>query len=58
MTLHGAIEAVQLKGAALQSAWPFDLDNVNQRPPEEAFDQAMRYKGMSHCYTKKRIFLL
>jgi len=44
MTLQGAIEAVQMKGAALQSAWPFDLEHVNRRPPEEAFVQAMRYK--------------
>lgn len=45
MTLHGAIEAVQLKGAALQASWPFDLTYVNQRPPETAFVEAMNYKG-------------
>ena len=45
MTLHGAIEAVQSKGAALQSSWPFELSSVNQRPPEEAFVEAMNYKG-------------
>lgn len=44
MTLQGAIEAVQLKGAALQSAWPFELQHINRRPSEQAFSQAMRYK--------------
>lgn len=44
MTLQGAIEAVQLKGAALQASWPFELEFVNHRPPAEAFDEAMRYK--------------
>lgn len=45
MTLQAAIEAVQLKGAALQSSWPYDLQNVNARPPEEAFQEAMNFKG-------------
>mmetsp|Transcript_25652 Transcript_25652/g.42679 ORF Transcript_25652/g.42679 Transcript_25652/m.42679 type:complete len:512 (-) Transcript_25652:39-1574(-) len=44
MTLKGAIEAVQMKGAALQSSWPFDLDRVNHKPGSEAFEEAMRYK--------------
>lgn len=44
MTLGSAIEAVQLKGAALQSSWPFDLTNVNAPPPKDAFNEAMRYK--------------
>eukprot|EP00957_Ditylum_brightwellii_P120946 9224536-Ditylum_brightwellii.AAC.1 len=44
MSLGGAIEAVQLKGAALQSSWPFNLTNINARPTEEAFDEAMQYK--------------
>lgn len=44
MSLGGGIEAVQTKGAALQSSWPFDLTKVNARPTEEAFDEAMRYK--------------
>lgn len=44
MTLRGAIEAVQLKGAALQSSWPFELSRVNHAPPEHAFDEAQRYK--------------
>jgi hypothetical protein len=45
-TLHfsGAIDALSLKGACLQSSWPFQLDQVNRAPPEEAFTQAMHYK--------------
>ena len=44
MTLTGAIDALTMKGACLQEAWPFELDNINSSPPEEAFSQAMHYK--------------
>ena len=44
MTLTGAIDALTMKGACLQSSWPFELDNINSSPPEEAFSQAMHYK--------------
>lgn len=44
MSLSSAIDAVQLKGASLQSSWPFDLRKVNERPTEAAFDEALRYK--------------
>lgn len=44
MTLTGAIDALTMKGACLQSSWPFELDNINSSPPEEAFLQAMHYK--------------
>ena len=44
MTLRGAIEAVQQKGAALQASWPFELDKVNDMPSKAAFEEAMRYK--------------
>ncbi|KAL1495926.1 hypothetical protein AB1Y20_014568 [Prymnesium parvum] len=44
MTLSGAIEAMELKGAPLASTYPFDLARVNDKPPEEAFVQARNYK--------------
>lgn len=44
MTLGGAIDAIQMKGACLQATWPFDLAVVNEKPPEEAFTEGMRYK--------------
>ena len=44
MTLGGAIEALQMKGACLEELYPFDLSVVNETPHNEAFEQAMRYK--------------
>ena len=44
MTLGGAIESLQLKGACLENRWPFDLGNVNEKPTDECFEQAMEYK--------------
>mmetsp|Transcript_45921 Transcript_45921/g.71944 ORF Transcript_45921/g.71944 Transcript_45921/m.71944 type:complete len:350 (-) Transcript_45921:197-1246(-) len=44
MTLGGAINALQMKGACLAENWPFDLQVVNQRPNEDCFNQAMEYK--------------
>mmetsp|Transcript_16122 Transcript_16122/g.20062 ORF Transcript_16122/g.20062 Transcript_16122/m.20062 type:complete len:405 (-) Transcript_16122:81-1295(-) len=44
MTLGGAISAMQTKGACLAESYPFELEVVNERPPEETFDEAMDYK--------------
>jgi len=44
MSIAGAISAMQLKGACLQEEFPFDLENVNSCPGEEAFTHAMDYK--------------
>eukprot|EP00604_Paraphysomonas_vestita_P003228 CAMPEP_0174821738 /NCGR_PEP_ID=MMETSP1107-20130205/9234_1 /TAXON_ID=36770 /ORGANISM="Paraphysomonas vestita, Strain GFlagA" /LENGTH=387 /DNA_ID=CAMNT_0016039073 /DNA_START=108 /DNA_END=1271 /DNA_ORIENTATION=+ len=44
MTLTGAIDALTMKGACLDSSWPFDLRKINDIPPSQTFDEAMRYK--------------
>lgn len=44
MTLTGAIDALTMKGACLDSSWPFDLRKINEIPPAPTFDEAMRYK--------------
>eukprot|EP00288_Rhodomonas_lens_P019130 CAMPEP_0177715812 /NCGR_PEP_ID=MMETSP0484_2-20121128/14190_1 /TAXON_ID=354590 /ORGANISM="Rhodomonas lens, Strain RHODO" /LENGTH=398 /DNA_ID=CAMNT_0019227829 /DNA_START=38 /DNA_END=1234 /DNA_ORIENTATION=+ len=44
MTLGGAIEALQLKGACLAETYPFDLEKVNAKPGDDCFDEAMAYK--------------
>lgn len=44
ITLTGAIDALTMKGACLAESWPFDLDNINSKPPENTFDEAMSYK--------------
>eukprot|EP00316_Scyphosphaera_apsteinii_P004293 CAMPEP_0119307836 /NCGR_PEP_ID=MMETSP1333-20130426/8219_1 /TAXON_ID=418940 /ORGANISM="Scyphosphaera apsteinii, Strain RCC1455" /LENGTH=512 /DNA_ID=CAMNT_0007311471 /DNA_START=47 /DNA_END=1585 /DNA_ORIENTATION=+ len=44
LTLSGAIEAMQMKGACLASTYPFDLSAVNAMPPSEAFDEARSFK--------------
>jgi hypothetical protein len=44
MTLSGGANAMTAKGACTEAMWPFDLGNVNARPSEECFDQAMKYK--------------
>ncbi|KAL1525176.1 hypothetical protein AB1Y20_020046 [Prymnesium parvum] len=44
MTLSGAIEAMQLKGAPLERTYPFDLTLVNAKPTEEAFVEARKFK--------------
>eukprot|EP00567_Pseudictyota_dubia_P014166 CAMPEP_0197437214 /NCGR_PEP_ID=MMETSP1175-20131217/4489_1 /TAXON_ID=1003142 /ORGANISM="Triceratium dubium, Strain CCMP147" /LENGTH=400 /DNA_ID=CAMNT_0042966675 /DNA_START=44 /DNA_END=1246 /DNA_ORIENTATION=- len=44
MTIGGAIEAIQLKGACLAETYPFDLSVVNSRPHDDAFEEAMNYK--------------
>jgi len=44
MSISGAISVLQLKGACLESSWPFDLETVNQKPSDECFDQAMDFK--------------
>ena len=44
MSVSGAISAMQSKGACLAESWPYDLDKVNEKPPEECFKEAQRYK--------------
>lgn len=44
MTLTGAIDALTMKGACLDSSWPFNLQKINEIPPAATFDEAMRYK--------------
>ncbi|CAJ1337231.1 unnamed protein product [Effrenium voratum] len=44
MSLGGAISALQLKGACMESNWPFALDRVNEKPSDSCFSEAMRYK--------------
>jgi len=44
MTLGGAINALQAKGACLMNSWPFDLEKVNKKPDEQCWDEAMSYK--------------
>lgn len=44
MTLGGAVDAMTMKGACRQEFWPFDLDVVNEKPPKDAFKDAMNYK--------------
>lgn len=44
MTIAGAIDVLALKGACLAETFPFDLDNVNTKPPEEAFTEARNFK--------------
>ena len=33
-----------MKGACLESDWPFDLGAVNETPPPDLYSQAMNYK--------------
>lgn len=40
----GAINALKCKGACLEKDWPFDLEAVNNGPPEDLYQQAMDYK--------------
>lgn len=44
MTLVGAANALQSQGACLAKTWQFQLDNVNSRPPQDAFNEASNYK--------------
>ena len=44
ITLSGAANALEAQGACLESTWGFDLDKVNDRPPDSAFEEASNYK--------------
>lgn len=44
MSICGAINALQRKGACLEKEWPFDLSQVNEQPPPACWDQAINYK--------------
>lgn len=41
MSLIGAIDALTMKGACLDSSFPFDLDHINAQPPPDAFGKAI-----------------
>lgn len=44
MSISGAITALKMKGACLESDWPFDLGVVNETPPPDLFTKAINYK--------------
>ena len=44
MTVSGAISAMQMSGACLEPSWPYDLEKVNERPSEECFKEARKYR--------------
>eukprot|EP00286_Rhodomonas_abbreviata_P013276 CAMPEP_0181316098 /NCGR_PEP_ID=MMETSP1101-20121128/15715_1 /TAXON_ID=46948 /ORGANISM="Rhodomonas abbreviata, Strain Caron Lab Isolate" /LENGTH=548 /DNA_ID=CAMNT_0023423325 /DNA_START=32 /DNA_END=1678 /DNA_ORIENTATION=+ len=44
MSLSIAIEAMQRKGACLESNWAYSPFKVNTKPPTKCFAEAMRYK--------------
>ena len=39
-SMTNAIESLAELGTCLESVWSYDISNVNQRPPEQAYDQA------------------
>ena len=44
ITLSAAANSLTAQGACLEENWPFDLENINERPPPEAFEEAAGYK--------------
>lgn len=44
MSIGAAITAMQVSGACLASSWPYDLDKVNERPTDECFKEARKYR--------------
>eukprot|EP00277_Geminigera_cryophila_P035975 CAMPEP_0173099294 /NCGR_PEP_ID=MMETSP1102-20130122/35394_1 /TAXON_ID=49646 /ORGANISM="Geminigera sp., Strain Caron Lab Isolate" /LENGTH=462 /DNA_ID=CAMNT_0013992261 /DNA_START=16 /DNA_END=1404 /DNA_ORIENTATION=- len=44
MTVDGAVKALQAKGVCLEKDWDFDITKVNQKPHDDCFRAAMRYK--------------
>ena len=49
MTISGAISAMQISGSCLAPSWPYDLEKLNERPPEECFKEAQRYRVTEAC---------
>eukprot|EP00913_Durusdinium_trenchii_P023727 g22285.t2 len=47
MTIQAAISAMQVSGACLAESWPYDLDKVNEKPGEECFKEAQRYRVLA-----------
>ncbi|CAF1295212.1 unnamed protein product [Rotaria sordida] len=43
-TITGAIEALEEWGTCLESLWPYDLNNANLRPSDEAYDEAINHR--------------
>jgi hypothetical protein len=39
-----AIEALEEFGVCLESIWPYDISNVNARPNDQAYQQAVQHK--------------
>ena len=44
MSLSAGIAAMQVSGACLETSWPYDLTKVNERPTEECFTEARKYR--------------
>jgi len=44
MSIAGAVDALQTKGACLANTYPFDLSRVNHCPHDQCFEEAMNYK--------------
>jgi len=44
MSLGGGITALQSQGACLEQNWPFDLQKLNERPGDDCFTEATKYK--------------
>ena len=42
--LEDAIKALQELGVCLESIWPYDLECVDKRPSDEAYEQAKGHK--------------
>lgn len=43
-TMTNAIEALGEYGVCLESVWPYNTSRVNQRPDDQSYEQAKRYK--------------
>jgi uncharacterized tellurite resistance protein B-like protein len=41
--LQDVIAGLREKGACSEETWPFDPDQVNEEPPEEAYDEASKF---------------
>ena len=44
MTYGAAISAMRMAGACLESSWPYDLAKLNEKPPDECFVEAAKYR--------------
>ena len=44
MSVSAAITAVQTAGSCLEPTWPYDLANVNEKPTDECFKEAKKFR--------------